>query len=95
MTVTWELALADCEARLELAAAALASGTPTEITPFSAPELEGPLPEALVERAQACSTRGEELSERLGGDLERIRMELRRLPRMPRAPRETHFEAKA
>jgi hypothetical protein len=95
MTVTWEQALADCEARLDAAAAALEAGAPSAIAPFSAAEIEGPLPVALTGRAQACSVRGEELSRRLGEELERVRVELRRLPRMPRAPRETRFEAQA
>lgn len=95
MTVTWEQALTDCEARLDAAAAALESGTPTAIAPFAAAEIEGPLPTGLAGRAQACSARGDELSARLADELERVRLELRRLPRMPRAEREPRFEVQA
>jgi hypothetical protein len=95
MTVTWEQALTECEARLDAAATALAKGTLASVVPFSPSEIDEPLPVALAERAQACATRGEELSERLAAELERIRLELRRLPRMPRAPRENRFEARA
>ena len=95
MTVTWDQALTDCEARLDAAAKALENGTLAAVDPFSPSEVDGPLPTALAERAKKCATRGEELSERLAAELERIRLELRRLPRMPRAPRENRFEARA
>ena len=95
MTVTWEHALAECEARLDAASAAgerLPSGG---IPAFAPPEVAGPIPEALVERARACSVRGEALQAELAEELERVRQELRRLPRMPRAQSETRFEVQA
>jgi hypothetical protein len=95
MTVTWEQALTECEERLDAATTALENGKPASVAPFSPAGIDEPLPSALVERALACSNRSVELSERLAGELERIRLELRRLPRMPRAPRENHFEATA
>jgi hypothetical protein len=94
VTATWEHALADCEARLDAAAAALDQGGPV-VAPFTAPEVEGPIPEYLAGRARACSERGDQLQARLQDELERIRAELRRLPRIPRAPREAHFDAQA
>jgi hypothetical protein len=95
MTVTWEQALEECEARLEAASIALERGTPSPVAPFSAPAVEGPIPPALVERARACSSRSDALAAQLGDELERVRLELRRLPRMPRAQREARFEAQA
>jgi len=95
MTVTWEHALEECEARLEAASIALECGTPLAVAPFSAPEVDGPIPPALLERARACSSRSDALAAKLADELERVRLELRRLPRMPRAPREARFEAQA
>lgn len=95
MTVRWERALEECEARLDAASAALEPGPVAPVAPFSAPAVEGPIPEYLAERARECSERGDQLQERLRDELERIRAELRRLPRMPRAQREAHFDAQA
>ena len=95
MTVTWEHALTECEDRLDAASAALERRAPGEVPAFSPPAVDGPLPADLVERARACSVRGEALEAKLAEELERVRQELRRLPRMPRAPRETRFEAQA
>jgi hypothetical protein len=87
---TWEDALAGCEARLDAAEAALEAGNPTEVAPF-----EPLIPAALVDRARQCATRSDELQTRLAAELERIRLELRRLPRMPPAPQEHRFDAQA
>jgi hypothetical protein len=95
LTVTWEQALAECEARLDAAAAALEDGAPPAVAPFAAPAVDGPFPASLADRARVCSERGDELQERLTSELERVRTELRRLPRMPRAQREAHFDAQA
>jgi len=95
MTVPWERALDECEARLDAVTAALEAGTPAAVEPFSAPAVDGPVPAHLEGRAEECSTRGEELRARLEQELEDIRAELRRLPRMPRKPREVHFDAQA
>ncbi len=95
MTLTWERALADCEARLDAAEVALSRGTALPVSPFSEAEIEGPLPAALAERARECCARGAELEQRLSHELERIRLELRRLPRMPRAQSEARFQAQA
>ena len=95
MSVTWEHALEECEARLDSAAVALDRGTPAAITPFSLPAVDGPIPAALVERARACSARSDALSARAADELERIRQELRRLPRMPRTAGAARFEAQA
>ena len=95
MSGTWEHALEECEARLDAASVALEQARPAAITPFSVPAVDGPIPAALVDRARACSARGEELSARAADELERIRRELRRLPRMPRAAGATRFEAQA
>ena len=95
MTVTWEHALSECEARLDAASAALERRTAGEIPAFSPPAVDGPIPTELVERARACSDRGEALEATLAEELERVRQELRRLPRMPRAQSETRFNAQA
>lgn len=96
MTVTWERALADCEARLDAAATALDGGAlPADIAPFSAPPVSGLLPAPLASWAQQLVDRGEELEQRLTSERERIRAELRRLPRMPSAAREARFDAQA
>jgi hypothetical protein len=65
------------------------------VAPFSTPEVTEPLSGPLVARARAISERGEQLERQLTSELERIRAELRRLPRMPRAQGETRFEAQA
>jgi len=96
VTVAWERALSECEDRLDAASAALDNGrAPSEIAPFSAPTVADPIPAALAERARALVARGAALEKQLTDERERIRSELRRLPRMPRAPRETRFEAQA
>jgi hypothetical protein len=95
VSVTWEQAIEECEARLDAASAALEHRAPAEIAPFSTPAVDGPIPAALVERARACSARSDDLSARLTDELERVRLELRRLPRMPRAQGEARFEAQA
>lgn len=92
---TWEDALAGCEARLDAAEATLEAGNPTEVAPFEPLAVEGLIPAALVDRARQCATRSDELQTRLAAELERIRLELRRLPRMPPAPQEHRFDAQA
>ena len=95
MTATWEETLEQCEARLDAAVAALEQGTTPEVDTFSEPRVAGPIPPALADRARACSERGEELAELLARELERIRLELRRLPRMPAPQRDTHIDVSA
>lgn len=95
MTITWEQALEECEARLDAASGALERGTPNEVALFCAPDVDGPIPPALLDRARACSVRSDALSAQLADELERIRKELRRLPRMPRAERETRLDVQA
>jgi len=95
VTVPWEQALAECEARLDAVTDALAAGTPAPVAPFAEPPVDGPIPAHLADRARECEARGEDLQQRLEQELEEIRSELRRLPRMPRAQRETHFDAQA
>ena len=91
----WEDALTEYEARLDLVATALEDGNAVAVAPFSAPAVDEPIPAHLAGRARTCAARGDELRERLASELNRIRTELRRLPRMPRAPREAHFDAQA
>jgi hypothetical protein len=95
MTGSWERALDECDARLDAVTAALAAGTRPAVETFAPPAVDGPIPAELGGRARECASRGEELRERLEGELEAIRAELRRLPRMPRPPREAHFDAQA
>jgi hypothetical protein len=95
VTVTWEDALADCESRLDAAAAALELGKPVALVPFAEPQIADPLPAELEARARACSERGLDLEQRFAGELERVRVELRRLPRMPRTQGAARFDAQA
>jgi hypothetical protein len=96
----WERALAECEARLDAVegldpAELTTAGGGLVIPAFADPGVGQPLPVALAGRAQACLDRTDALHARLTGELDRIRGELRRLPRLPRAPREGRFDAQA
>jgi hypothetical protein len=92
----WEAALAECEARLDAAAAAPgARAGEAEIAPFTAPEVDGPLPAPLVDRARRIVERAEVLEHRLTDEQGRIRAELRRLPRLPPAVHQTSFDKRA
>ena len=95
MSVTWEHVLDDCEARLDAAGAAIEQRGVPALAPFVEPDLDEPMPALLADRARDLLTRSAELEERLAGELERIRSELRRLPRMPAAAREARFDAQA
>jgi hypothetical protein len=92
---TWARAIAECEDRLVAADSRLRNGEPAVVEPFAAPAVEGTIPPALVERARACADRGEALLAQLAEEQERIRRELRRLPRMPPATPENRFDAQA
>jgi hypothetical protein len=91
----WEQAIASCEARLDAACAALDNGDPRAIEPFVTPPVSGTIPDALLGRVRECASRGERLQGRLADELERIRRELRRLPRMPAVRPENRFDAQA
>jgi hypothetical protein len=91
----WEVAIAECEGRVAAAAAALENGDPAAVVPFAMPALDGAMPPALVDRARECAARGEALEAQLADELERIRRELRRLPRMPPTAPENRFDAQA
>jgi hypothetical protein len=95
VTGRWERVLDDCEARLDAASAVLSSGSTPNIAPFAAPTAPEPLPGSLVQRARALVARGEDLEHLLTTESERIRTELRRLPRMPRAQSAAHLDVKA
>jgi hypothetical protein len=95
VTITWEEALADCEARLDAAVAALEAGRPVVTDDFETPDVDQTLPAGLVDRARTVARLSEELESRLADELERIRLELRRLPRLPRAQRESRFDVQA
>ncbi len=92
---SWAHVLDDCAARIDAATAALERGAPAEIPAFVPVEPPGPLPAELVERARALVDRSEALERRLEDERARVRAELLRLPRMPAAEREVHFEVKA
>ena len=95
MTVAWEQAIAGIEANVDAAERALAAGTAPELAPFTPPALAEPLPAELADRARACRDRNDALAARIGGELDRIRSELRRLPRVPRSTHEARFDAQA
>lgn len=90
----WEQTLTECEARLEAAAGSLGRGPGPDVAPFREPALDQPLPARLVDRAQALVDRSIDLEHRLRDEQVHILAELRRLPRMPVAPRATKFDAR-
>jgi hypothetical protein len=83
----WEHALAECEERL----AAAEAGSPPA---FTHPVVTGPLPAELEPRARAIVEQGESLERRLASEQERIRLELRRLPRMPTPRNQSRFDSR-
>lgn len=91
MTDGWEQALSECEARLDAAADTRAA----EIAPFTVPEVNGPMPATLVGRARLIVDRAETVGHQLAAEQDRIRAELRRLPRLPPAPHTTSFDRRA
>jgi hypothetical protein len=93
----WEQALAECEARIDAAAAGLDGGVgaTTAVAPFAIPAIDGPCPAVFEGRARALVERGIELERRLETERDRVRSELRRLPRMPPIERAWHLEVKA
>jgi len=95
VSIAWERALEECEARLDAAGTALEAGAPVTVAPFAPPETDEPMPAALADRARDLVARSVELEGLLARELDGIRAELRRLPRMPAAPRETRFDAQA
>jgi hypothetical protein len=101
VTTTWETLLAQCEQRLASAEALLVhSGAEhlaaaAAVAAFEPPAPAGPLPYELAERARACAARGDALAASLAEELTNVRERLRRLPRVPRAVRETSFDAHA
>jgi len=78
--LTWDDVLADLEARLD---ATTASGGGA-IAPFTEPVVVAPLPEHLLSRAEAILERTERLTGDLEAQAQRIRTELRRIPRPTR-----------
>jgi hypothetical protein len=97
-TASWTRVLDDCEARLDALAATMTTATPPEISPFLPVATAEPIPAELVPRARALVDRSAELEQRLANERDRVRAELRRLPRMPRTPgpgSEALFEVKA
>ncbi len=95
MTSSWAGVLDECAARIDAAASALERGEPVTVAPFVPAAPGGPMPAELAARAQAIVDRSAALEERLEDEQARVRREIRRLPRMPAAEREIHFEAKA
>jgi hypothetical protein len=95
VTTSWTGVLDECAARLDAAASALERGEAVAIAPFVPGLVPGPMPAELADRARALVERSAALERRLEAEQARLRDELRRLPRMPAAEREVHFEAKA
>ncbi len=81
MTTTWEQALADIEARLDALDQALVAGDPQPQLEFAVPAVDGPLPVALRDRAQAAAARGDALRARAESRAQDIKAELQRIPR--------------
>jgi hypothetical protein len=94
-TSSWTRVLDDCDARIDAATAALDRGAPVDVPPFGPIEAPGPMPAELVDRARELVERTDALEHRLEDERARVRSELRRLPRMPAAEREIHFEVRA
>jgi hypothetical protein len=80
MSVTWEQALTDIEARLDALDQAFDSGDAAELE-FAPPDVDGPLPLALRDRAEAAATRTDALRARAEARTKDIKAELQRLPR--------------
>jgi hypothetical protein len=93
--VTWEDALAELEARLVAAEAALELAEPAGMEPFEPPAVDGLLDPALADRARALLTRGEDLQARLEAERDRVRADLRRIPKLPASPGVSRFEVTA
>ena len=93
---SWERALDELEARLELADAILdLNGEVEPLPPFATPPVDGPLPAPLAERARAALERSEALQARMEQEVERIRTELRGLPKLAPPPGRGRFEVDA
>jgi hypothetical protein len=93
----WEHALSELEARLDAAEADLARPAPEReaLAPFVPPTVPGTLPPALLGRAERALARAVELERRLAEELERVRDEVRRIPRRPESPGRARFEVDA
>jgi hypothetical protein len=81
--VTWDDALATLEACLEAAESALELADPVGMEPFRAPPVDAPLDDDQADRARVLLARGEEVQARLEAERDRVRAELKHLPRMP------------
>ncbi len=81
MSVRWEQALADIEARLDALDQALTDGDPNPHLEFAPPAVDGPLPTALRARAEAAAARGDALVPRAEARSKDIKAEIQRLPR--------------
>lgn len=92
---SWTDVLDECAARLDAAASALERGEMVTIAPFVPASTPGAMPADLAPRARSLVERSAALERRLRDEQARLRDELRRLPRMPAAERDVHFEAKA
>ena len=89
MSTDWESTLAECEERL-------ATGTTLGAIPdFAEPVGHGPFPAELEPRARAIVEQGEALERRLETEQERIRQELRRLPRIPPVENQSRFDSRS
>jgi len=94
MTTSWEDTLDECEARLDAADAALAEGRPVAVDPFVEPEVANPIPAELEARARTLAARTDDLGARLAVELERVRSDVRRLPRFRRSPGTGHIDTR-
>ncbi len=95
-TQSWERALDELEARLELADAILElNGELEPLPPFTEPAVDGPLPAHLAGRAHAALARSEAAQARMERQVEQIRAELRGLPRLAPPPPRSRFDVDA
>ncbi|HET9728043.1 MAG TPA: hypothetical protein VFR41_01410 [Acidimicrobiia bacterium] len=88
---TWEAALDELEARLDIAER---SGGREAMPPFEPPAVVGPLPAELTARAQALFDRGELLRTQLVTTAASLRSAVHHLPREAPSPG-SHFEVSA
>jgi len=91
--ISWEQALDELSERLD--AVDCSEHPERALGPFEPPAVAEPLPEALRSRVEALIARTDALAGRLQDELDDVRAELRRLPRVPRQPGRSRFEVDA
>jgi hypothetical protein len=96
VTASWETTLSELEARIDSTERGIGARDVDALAPFTPPGDRGPLPVELGERARAILERGDDAVALAEAEQERLRAELRRLPRHPaHQPPASTFRAQA